>query len=152
MAIHKFSSLSKIKIAQFSISVISYKNWYNNSGEFPKNVTTPISYGSNIEALVGCFHARQHIPFARMKETFNNVFNISISEGGIHCLLNRFAEKTTPVYQLIKERLCNSWVIGADETGAKVNGKKHWIWAWQTPNATYITHSDTRGKIIPVLI
>ena len=28
-----------------------------------------------------------------MKETFNDVFNISISEGGIHCLLNRFAEK-----------------------------------------------------------
>ena len=119
----------------------------NNSGEFPKNVTTPISYGSNIEALVGYFHARQHIPFARMKETFNDVFNISISEGGIHCLLNRFAEKTTPVYQLIKERLCSSSVIGADETGAKVNGEKHWIWDWQTPNATYITHSHTRGKI-----
>ena len=29
MAIHKFSSLSKIKITQFSISIISYKNWYN---------------------------------------------------------------------------------------------------------------------------
>ena len=118
-----------------------------NTGDFPKNVNTSISYGSNIEALVGYFHARQYLPFARMKETFNDVFNIPISEGGIHCLLNRFAAKTTPMYQLIKQKVSNSAVIGADETGAKVNGQKHWIWTWQTPNATYITHSDTRGKV-----
>jgi len=117
-----------------------------NNGEFPRNVSASISYGSNIEALVGYFHARQYLPFARMKETFSDVFNIPISEGGIHCLLNRFAAKTTPVYQLIKEQVSNSAVIGADETGVKVNGNKHWIWTWQTPNATYITHSDTRGR------
>ena len=32
-AIHKFSSLFKIKIAQFSSSVISYKNWYKSAKE-----------------------------------------------------------------------------------------------------------------------
>ncbi|OED38856.1 hypothetical protein AB832_04330 [Flavobacteriaceae bacterium (ex Bugula neritina AB1)] len=114
-------------------------------GRFPQNVKTPISYGPNTEALVGYFHARQYLPFGRMEETFNDVFNISISEGGIHCLLERFAAKTTPVYQLIKQRVSNSPVIGTDETGAKVNGKKHWIWTWQTDSATYIAHSDTRG-------
>ena len=115
-------------------------------GIFPQNVNTPISYGHNIEALVGYFHSRQYLPFARMKETFNDVFNIPISEGGIHCLLNRFAKKTTPVYELIKQRVSNDLVIGADETGVKVDGEKHWIWTWQTASATYITHSDTRGS------
>lgn len=118
----------------------------NTKGTFPQNVNNPISYGSNIEALVGYFHTRQYIPFARMKETFNDVFNIPISEGGIHCLLNRFAKKATPVYELIKQRVSKDLVIGADETGVKVDGQKHWIWTWQTASATYITHSDTRGS------
>ena len=111
---------------------------------FPCGVNTPISYGQNIEGLVAYFHARQFLPFARMQEVFNTVFNINISEGGIHCLLNRFSDKTKPLYQIIKQRVANSPVIGADETGVKVNGNKQWFWAWQTPKLTYITHSKNR--------
>ena len=116
------------------------------AADFPKGVDSPISYGSNIEGLIGYFHARHYLPFARMGEVMNNVFNIDISEGGIHCLLNRFADKTTPLYRMIRKRVSASMVIGADETGAKVNGNKHWFWTWQTPDLTYIAHSDTRGK------
>jgi len=112
---------------------------------FPQGINYPIGYGENIEGLIGYFYARQYIPFARMQEIFNNVFNINISEGGIHCLLNRFADKVSPVYETIKERVQNSKVVGSDETGAKVNGKSHWFWTWQTQKLTYIAHSENRG-------
>ncbi len=112
--------------------------------DFPKGVGSPISYGGNIEGLIGYFHARQYLPFARMKEVFNDIFNINISQGGIHYLLNRFADKATPVYELIKQRVANSEVVGADETGIKVNGKKHWFWTWQSSKLTYIAHSENR--------
>jgi len=114
--------------------------------DFPKGVDTPVSYGSNVEGLIGYFHARQYLPFARMKEMMNDVFNISISEGGLHYLLDRFAHRTTPIYEMIKQRISDSKVIGTDETGAKVNGDKHWFWTWQTPQLTYIAHCPTRGK------
>lgn len=114
--------------------------------DLPQGVNAPISYGENIEALVAYFHARQYLPFARMKETLNDAFGIPISEGGIHCLLQRFAQKTTPIYQIIKQRVQDSKVIGTDETGIKVNGNKHWFWTWQTPNLTFIAHSNNRGS------
>ena len=112
--------------------------------DFPKQVTAPISYGTNIESLIGYFHARQYLPFARMQEVFNDVFHINISQGGIHYLLNRFADKTTDIYDIIKQRVGDSKVVGADETGVKVDGNKHWIWTWQTKKYTYITHSTNR--------
>lgn len=40
----------------------------------------------------------------------------------------------------------NAKVVGANETGSKVNGDKHWFWVCQTSFLTYITHSDNRGK------
>ena len=115
------------------------------TSNFPQGVDTPISYGTNTEALIAYLHARQYVPFARMKELFNDVFALPISEGGIHYLLNRFAEKSSATYQNIKERIASSTVIGADETGVKVNGNKHWFWTWQTNKFTYITHSENRG-------
>lgn len=113
--------------------------------DFPKEVSSPISYGSRIEGLIAYFHARQYLPFARMEEMFNKVFNIAISEGGIHYLLKRFANKTSAIYQSIKEEVEKSDVVGSDETGGKVNGKRHWFWTWQTPKLTFITHSDNRA-------
>ena len=114
--------------------------------DFPEGVGSPVSYGANIEGLIGYFHARQFLPFARMKEMMNDVFNIGISEGGIHSLLERFAERAAPFYETIRQRVSASKVVGTDETGAKVNGAKHWFWTWQTPRLTYIAHSATRGK------
>lgn len=114
--------------------------------DFPEGVGSPVSYGSNIEGLIGYFHARQYLPFKRMGEMMGDVFNIDISEGGIHYLLNRFADRTTPLYEAIRQRVAGAGVVGADETGIKVNGEKHWFWAWQNRLLTYIAHSETRGK------
>ena len=120
---------------------------YCTKSDFPQGVKTPVGYGENVEALIGYFHARQYLPFRRMKEMMNDVFNIEISEGGLHYLLNRFANKTKPFYENIKQRVSNAMVIGTDETGVKVNANKHWFWTWQTPYLTYIAHSNTRGKL-----
>jgi transposase len=113
---------------------------------FPEGVNAPVSYGENIEALVAYFHVRQYLPFARLKETLNDAFGVPISEGGVHCLLRRFAQKATPIYEMIKQRVQDSQVIGTDETGLKVNGEKHLIWAWQTPEFSYLAHSNNRGS------
>ncbi len=114
--------------------------------DFPKGADAPVSYGSNTEGLVAYLHARQYLPFKRMRELLGDVFNIGISEGGLHCLLGRFADSAAPFYDIIRERVATAKVVGTDETGIKVNGDRHWFWAWQTPRYTYIAHSDNRGR------
>jgi transposase len=57
----------------------------------------------------------------------------------------RFAEKATPGYQQIKNSIEQAGYVGADETGVKVNGLKHWYWTWQNKAFTYIVHSTSRG-------
>jgi transposase len=113
--------------------------------KFPHGVIAPIQYGANTEALVSYLHSRHYLPFRRMEEFMNDVFRLPISEGGLHCLLNRFTEKARFLYEEIKNRIEKSESIGTDETGAKVNGKKHWYWTWQSENLTYIHHSFNRG-------
>jgi len=120
---------------------------HETSSEYPLEANAPVSYGNNIESLIGYLHARQYIPFKRMKEIIKNVFNVSISEGGIHYLLNKLAQKSLPAYEMIKGKIKNTYAaIGSDETGLKVNGNKHWAWTWQTHDATFITITDNRAQ------
>ena len=114
-------------------------------GTFPVNVKAPIQYGPGIESMAGYFSVRQYLPYRRMKECFEDLFGTVISEGSLVSAVRRIAGKSQPVYQRIKENILASAVVGADETGAKVNGKKEWFWTWQTPNNTLITVDPSRG-------
>ena len=113
--------------------------------DFPVDVPWKVSYGKMLESLVGYFSVRQYLPFKRLQELMRDVFGVSISEGGIHCLLNRLADHGVTAYEMIRQEVMNSPVIGTDETGMNVNGKKHWFWTWQSKLATYIAASSNRG-------
>jgi transposase len=116
-----------------------------NTSEYPANVKTSISYGSNIESIIAYLHTRQYIPFARLQELFNDIFGLPISEGGLHYLLDKLTLKAIPAYETIRQRVLDSEVIGSDETGMKVNGKLHWFWTWQNKYHTLISVSNNRG-------
>ncbi len=138
----------EIKITEHQIYTKPCKCGHINQGTYPQSANAPVSYGSNMESLIGYFHTRQYIPFKRMKEIFSDVFHAPISEGGIHYVLDRLITKAQPAYDLIKQRLQSNtkYAIGSDETGMKVNGNKHWAWTWQNEEATFITITDNRGQ------
>jgi transposase len=138
----------EIKVTEHQVFSKRCQCGHINCGEYPAQANAPVSYGNNIESLIGYFHTRQYIPFKRMQEIFKDVFGASISEGGIHYILNKLVVKAQPAYQLIKERLQSNskYAIGSDETGIKVNGEKHWAWTWQNKEATFITITDNRGQ------
>jgi len=138
----------KVKVTEHQVFKKTCTCGHKTTSSFPFVANAPVSYGNNIESLIGYFHARQYIPFKRMQELFKDVFNTRISEGGIHYLLEKLVKKTAPAYGLIKQKLISTKnkAIGADETGVKVNGNKHWAWTWQNSDATFITITDNRAQ------
>jgi transposase len=141
----------KIKVTEHRLYKKVCSCGHTALGTFPDEANAPVSYGNNISSLIGYLHTRQYIPFKRLEEILNDVFNVPVSEGGIHHLLGKLVNKAVPAYDLIKQKLLskNQGVIGTDETGVKVSGKKNWVWTWQSDNATFITITDNRsGKSI----
>jgi len=99
--------------------------------DFPSGVNAPIQYGSSVQSLVSYLSIYQYVPFKRLQNIFSQVFSIPLSQGSVGNILERSAQKCESVYQIIKQQIAQSPVVGADETGTKVNGTKWWIWVWQ---------------------
>lgn len=118
---------------------------HQNKSVFPENIKTTISYGANVQATIAYMHTRQYLPFERMSEYFKDVCNLPISQGTICNLLDGFALKAQPAYDLIAQKVSNEKVVGADETGIRVNGKNGWFWTWQSKFATFVVFSKNRG-------
>jgi transposase len=122
---------------------------HEQSPAFPLNITAPIQYGSSVESLLSYLSVYQYVPYERLQHLFANVFSLPLSQGTIANIIERVADKCSDFYDDIKAQILESQVVGSDETGAKVNGEKSWIWVWQNTTNTFIVPSDNRsGKTI----
>ena len=112
---------------------------------YPPNVNAPIQYGSGVMTLVSYFSVYQYLPYHRLSQLFASVFGLPLSQGSIDNLLTKASEKAEVVYEQIRQNILTSSVVGSDETSAKVNGDKWWIWVWQNIQNTFIVASENRG-------
>lgn len=101
--------------------------------------------------MIGYQSVYQYTPFKRLSQLFKHCFNLPISEGSIDNILKRLSVKAQPIYQAIHAQIPrlpedreNSTQVGGDETGAKINGQKGWIWTWKNVSTTFIAASFNR--------
>ena len=122
---------------------------FPNRGLFPEHLQAPVQYGARVEAMTGYLSVYQGLPYKRISKLFKDFFGLNLSEGIVDTFLERLSMKSDPVYEDIRARIHQSGVVGSDETGCRVNGKKHWFHVWQTRFLTFIVSSVSRGhKVI----
>jgi transposase len=115
---------------------------------FPEGVDNHIQYGPNVAALTVYHNVYQYVPFKRLRDYFVHICNLPISVGTLENIVVRMADKARPIWDGFRQTLEQSKSVGSDETGAKVNGKKQWIWVWQSTLITFIAISASRGSIL----
>jgi len=121
---------------------------FENKGEFPERLQSPIQYGAQVEAMAGYLSVYQSLPYQRICRLFKDFFGLNLSSGSIDSFLEHLAQKSHTAYESIRARIVASEVVGADETGCRVNGKKYWFHVWQTPLLTFIVSFASRGHSV----
>jgi transposase len=116
-----------------------------NKGSFPEHLRAPVQYGVQVEAMTGYLSVYQSLPYKRICDLFNAFFRLPLSQGSIENFLENLSQKSNPAYESIREGILQSEVVGSDETGCRVGGKKHWFHVWQTPLLTFIVSFASRG-------
>ena len=115
-------------------------------GNVPASVQGYLSYGPRICATVGYLNTLQDLPYKRSVELMKELFGVSLSEGVVNNIVQRLQSACRKTYDSIRDRLLESPVVGADETGMHIAGALQWIWTFQTKDLTYIYPHASRGK------
>jgi len=114
-------------------------------GAYPAGLEPRRTFGPRIEALLSYLHERHHVGYERLVELCRDVVGLRISQGGIENALRRLVERARPTYAAIRETVRGSPVINSDETRARVAGRTHQQWTFQTPTASYHLIAPSRG-------
>ncbi|WP_121971629.1 IS66 family transposase [Leptolyngbya sp. BC1307] len=102
-------------------------------------------FGQSIESLATYLRYGHAISYERMHQLLAEVFNLSISEGGLANLLTRVKDRLDDPLSEILSHLRQADLICSDETSARVHGKNEWEWVFQNPEVCFHTICATRG-------
>jgi transposase len=116
------------------------------TGAYPPGLEPARVFGPQLEALVCYFHHTQHVSYQRLAGLFRGLFGLELSQGAIANVLARSARRLQPEVEAIRAQLRQAPVIGSDETGARVDGRNHWQWVFETPTASYHVIVPTRSR------
>jgi len=112
---------------------------------FPENVSAPVQYGAAFGAVGVYLVQQQLLPYERACEVMQDLLGPSMSEGTLQTLVQRCAERLSPVEAQIKAALSQAPVLHQDETGLYVAGKRHWMHVRATEQLTHYGVHVKRG-------
>src|SRR5215204_5582026 len=107
------------------------------TADYPAGFESPRVFGPRLEALWTYFHEQHHVSYARLAMLGRDLWRLGISQGALANALRRVATRLQPEAAAIREQVRASPVIGSDETSARVDGRTHWQWVFQTATASY---------------
>ena len=107
------------------------------TASYPPGFEPTRVFGPHLEALWTYFHEQHHVSYARLARIGRDLWHLEISQGALANALRRGAHGLRPQAEAIRDDVRASPHIGSDETSARVDGRSHWQWVFQTPTASY---------------
>lgn len=112
---------------------------------FPEGVSAPTQYGPNMQAVMTYLQAGQLLPHARTAQVCEDLFGHRPSAGSIVRSVVKSAEQMQSAIERIAAGLRAAFVLHADETGIRCDGKTQWLHVVSNENLTLYSHSAKRG-------
>ena len=113
---------------------------------WPTGVTAPVQYGPDFLAWLVYLNTQQFIPLARIDQISFDLFGQHVSQDTILNAIRTVGQELTPFSAAIEELILLEPVVGADETGLRVNNKLHWLHILCTADFTWYGVHQKRGR------
>lgn len=114
--------------------------------DFPGNVRAPLQYGSRLAAWLVYMKDEMLLPYNRIGTFFNDLLDAPISVATIDNARDNLYQNLGEWEKTLIEKLIESDVIGADESGLRVNQTLHWLHVACNDKLTHFAVHKKRGS------
>ncbi len=108
-----------------------------NRAALPAGLAAERYFGPRLEATVVYLKQQQHLSYERIVVTLQELFGVSLSEGGVATILARAGAQAAEPANSIKQAVSRSPVIKSDETSTRIKGRNCWHWVFIGAEAVY---------------
>lgn len=96
--------------------------------------------------LTAWLHYLVGVSVNNLVKTVSVFSSLKVTAGGLTQTWKKLAFLLEPLYDEIGRKVSQSAVLSADETGWRLNGITHWLWAFATPTFCYYRIAKSRAS------
>lgn len=133
------------EVTEYRAQILEDDNHQTYVATFPEEVTRPVQYGIGVKVQAVYMSQYQLIPYARVEEMFADQTSIPLSAGTVYNFNECAYDGLEVAESIIKEKLIESPVIHADETGVNIDGKRLWLHSASNDRWTFYQAHQNRG-------
>lgn len=142
-----FDVFIKRVVTEYQAEILIDEDGMRYVAQFPKGISKATQYGNTLKAHAVYMSQYQLLPYNRLKEYFTKQLNIPISAGTLYNFNVEAYNKLDKFENIVKEKLINTKVVHADETGININGKLAWVHVNSNKYWTYLMAHEKRGYL-----
>ena len=116
------------------------------SAIFPETVSAPVQYGINIQTLASLLANHEYVGYERISDLLEYLIGYRVNEATIYANQDKLFTNLTDFEDQVKLHLTASEVIGNDETGIRIEGKRQWVHVSSNKELTHYAVDPKRGK------
>lgn len=101
--------------------------------------------GPRVVAFSAWFHQVLGLPYGKASDLLSEVYGIDVTPSGLAQAHARLARRGSPAYDRVLDEIRQSAAVYPDETSARMNGQRWWLWVFATTLATAYVQRPSRG-------
>ncbi len=104
-----------------------------------------VQLGPHAIAFAVTLNKQFGVSFGKIATLFHQRLRLTLTRSAIVRALHRTARQAAPTYDALCQTVRGSPMVSPDETGWRVGGRLHWLWAFATPDTTVYAIRKGRG-------
>ena len=100
-------------------------------------------FGNNVIAQASLLKYEDRLPHRKIQDAMKRLFGLKISPATVFDLTRRAADAVRSEYDAILSKIRSAPILYVDETSIRVQGERHWIWAFTTPTESFFVIRKT---------
>jgi len=105
--------------------------------------------GKNVTLLAAHLKYELHLPLDKIRKSLEVCFGIKTTTATIYNHIKSLSQHYKEEYDKIRDHIKESEAVNTDETGWRINGVNHWLWAFVTGNAVLFKIDRRRSGDVP---
>ena len=112
----------------------------------PAGAEGPVQHGPRIATVIVYLYAGQFLSKQRTAQALTELFGIPLSSGTVAGITTRAAARLGGFLEHARGQIAAAEVAGFDETGFRVQGRRHWVHCARTGRYTLFMVHPKRGR------
>ena len=132
-------------VTEYQAEILENEQGQRIVAPFPAGVDRPVQYGPRLKAHAVYLSQYQLLPYERVREYFEDQVGLALSAGSLFNFNQEAFDKAEGFEHWVKDRLAESELIHADETGINIGGQRHWLHCASNARLTWLAPHEKRG-------